>query len=64
MKGLDVARTMPQRWPMQDLRKRCYMSTKCELVAPFNLRLCCLMRGTRMSTTLLSDLIALAEAGL
>ena len=22
MKGLDVARTMPQRWPVQDMRKR------------------------------------------
>ena len=22
MKGLDVARTMPQRWPMQGMRKR------------------------------------------
>jgi len=53
MKGLDVARTMPQRWPMQDLRKRSYMSTERELVAPFNLRLCCLMRGMRMTTTLL-----------
>ena len=37
MKGLDVARTMPHRWPMQDLRKRSYMSTERELVAPFNL---------------------------
>jgi hypothetical protein len=37
MKGLDAARTMPQRWPMQDLRKRSYMSTECELVASFNL---------------------------
>ena len=37
---------------VQDLRKRSYMSTECELVAPFNLRLCCLMRGTRMRTTL------------
>ena len=52
MKGLDVARTMPQRWPVQDFRKRSYMSTERELVAPFNLRLCCLIRGTRMRTTL------------
>ena len=52
MNGLDVARTMPQRWPMQDLRKRSYMSTERELVAPFNLRLCCLLRRTRMRTTL------------
>ena len=37
MKGSDVARTMPQRWPVQDLRKRSYMSTERELVAPFNL---------------------------
>ena len=52
IKGLDATRTMPQRWPMQDLRKRSYMSTERELVAPFNLRLCCLMRETRMRTTL------------
>ena len=52
MKGLDVARTMPQRWPVQDLRKRSYMSTERELVAPFNLRLYCLMRRTRMKITL------------
>ena len=37
MKGLDATRIMPQRWPMQDLRKRSYMSTEHELVAPFNL---------------------------
>ena len=52
MKGLDAARTMPQRWPMQGFRKRSYMSIERELVAPFNHRLCCLMRGTRMRTTL------------
>ena len=52
MKGLDAVRIMPQRWPVQDLRKRSYMSTERELVALFNLRLCCLMRGMRMRTTL------------
>ena len=52
MKGLDVVMIMPQRWPVQDLRKRSYMSIEHELVAPFNLRLCCLMRGARMRTTL------------
>ena len=52
IKGLDATRTMPQRWPVQDLRKRSYMSIERELVAPFNLQLCCPMRGTRMRTTL------------
>ena len=33
MKGLDAAGSMPQRWPVQDLRKRSYMSTEHELVA-------------------------------
>ena len=53
MKGLDATRTMLQRWPVQDLRKRSYMSTERELVVPFNLRLCCLMMGMRMRMTLL-----------
>jgi hypothetical protein len=39
MKGLDVVRTMSQRWPMQGFRRRSYMSTECELVALFYLQL-------------------------
>ena len=37
MNGLDAARIMPQRWPMQDLRKRSYMSIERKLVTLFNL---------------------------
>ena len=42
------------------------MSTERELVAPFNHRLCCLMRGGEDEDNIgrLSELIALAEAGL
>jgi hypothetical protein len=58
MKGLDAPGSMPQRLPVKDTWKRSYMSIKCELVAPLNLRLWWTMRGR------LSDLIALAEAGL
>jgi hypothetical protein len=57
MKRLDAVRTMPQRWPMQDLRKRSYMSTERELVTPFNLQ-------DEDNTARLSDLITLAETGL
>ena len=42
------------------------MSTESELVAPLNHRLCCLMRGGEDEDNIgrLSELIALAEAGL
>ena len=39
MKGLDVAGSMPQRWPVQGMWKRSYMSTERELVVAFYLRL-------------------------
>ena len=52
MKGLVAAGNMPQRWLMQGMRRRSYMTIDRELVAPFNHRLCCLMRETRMRTTL------------
>ena len=51
MKGLDAAGSMPQRWPMQGMWKRSYMSTECELVAAFYLRLCWTMRRMRIRTT-------------
>ena len=51
MKGLDAAGNMPQRWPVQGMWKRSYMSTERKLVAAFYLRLCW-MRRTRMRTTL------------
>ena len=52
MKGLDAAGSMPQRWPVQGMWKRSYMSTERELVAAFYLQLCWTMRGTRIRTTL------------
>ena len=50
MKGLDVAGSMPQRWPGQGMWKRSYMGTEGD--------------EDEDDTTRLSDLIALAEAGL
>ena len=60
MKGLDVARTMPQRWPVQDLRKRSYMSTAVQSSIILS------DEGDKDEddTTRLIDLIALAKAGL
>ena len=37
MKGLDAAESMPQRWPVQGIWKRSYMSIEHELVAAFYL---------------------------
>ena len=39
MKGFDAAGSMPQRWPVQGMWKRSYMSIERELVAMFYLRL-------------------------
>jgi hypothetical protein len=52
MKGLDAPGSMPPRLLVQGTWKRSYISIKCELVAPLNLRLWWTIRGRRMTTTL------------